>query len=26
VLTRLADAGVVQRVGDRWGVPDSRLP
>jgi hypothetical protein len=26
VLTRLADAGVVHRVGDRWGVPDSRLP
>jgi hypothetical protein len=26
VLTRLADAGIVHRVGDRWGVPDSRLP
>ena len=26
ILTRLVAAGAVQRVGDRWGVPDSRLP
>jgi hypothetical protein len=26
VLTRLADAGAVRRVGDLWGVPDSRHP
>lgn len=25
-LTRLTAAGAVLRVGDRWGVPDSRLP
>jgi len=25
-LTRLANTGAVLRVGERWGVPDSRLP
>ena len=26
VLARLAAAGAVRRVGDRWAIPDSRLP